>query len=315
MAAQTFRELWSLVLLHVPAAPASLVQSWVQSSYDDLIARRHWAWTRADAVLTTLASRAITVTFTQLSTAITSAGLFVASDAGRQIRVGTSSPIYTIDTVTNANAAVLTQMYAGSSGAATATIHDRYLAMPADFRSIHTVTDPTNQRPVVWWLSAERLDLLDPGRINSDGRFRALVAGAIATSTALSGRILYEAWPGPTAAGSYLLKYFRRTDTLQDDDAFKGVLATYTGALVSGALAEAAKWPGTLTQKNPYFNLQLAKTLKEDFDFSAKQLDLMDDDQYLMDLQEVDLSRFGLSALSGDTTQLRQSDATLADYY
>lgn len=315
MAVQTFRDLWGIVALHVPLAPPTLVQHWVQTAYDELCGRRHWAFLRKEALLTTLAARSLTVTFTQGNTAITSAGGFVSTDAGRQIRVGTNTPVYTIDTVAGANNATLTSAYADTGGALTATIRDIYLPMPADFRSIHTVTDRTIQRPVAWWISKERLDLFDPGRIASDTRFRVLAAASLSTVTSLLGRVTYEAWPYPTAAGAYILSYFKRTDTLQDDDQFQGVIATWPDALMKAALSDAAMWPGTATQKNPYFNLALAKQLRADALETQKMLDVMDDDQYLMDLQQTDLSKYGLAALSADTTLMRQSDATLADYY
>ncbi len=134
-------------------------------------------------------------------------------------------------------------------------------------------------------------------------------------SRCVVGRYTYEAWPYPTAAGSYILQYFTRTDTLADDYQFLGALATWTSVLQKGALAEAAKWPGTPTQKNPYFNLALADRLETEFNTALKSLDVMDDDAYLMDLQQTDLAKFGLAALSADTTLMRESDATLADYY
>lgn len=315
MAVQTFGDLWRLIALHVPLAPPSLIQSWCQTSYDDLIGRRHWAWLRQDALITTLASRSVSVTFTQGLTAISSAALFVATDAGRQIRAGNNTPIYTIDLVVDPSNATLTGIYGEASGAKTASIQDIYLPMPANFRSIHTVTDMTIQRPIAWWISTDRLNLFDPGRIASDTRFRVLAAAHLSQATATLGRYTYEAWPYPTAAGSYILQYFKRTDSLGDDTEFQGALATWTSVLQKGALAEAAKWPGTPTQKNPYFNLSLAKTLEDEYNFALKQIDLMDDDAYLMDLQQVDLSKYGLAALSADTTLMRQSDATLADYY
>lgn len=217
--------------------------------------------------------------------------------------------------MTDASNATLTGLYMGTSGAVTSTIQDIYLPMPADFRAFNSVTDLTIQRPIAWWIAKDRLDLFDPGRIASDTRFRVLAAHALSTVTSLAGRYTYEAWPYPTAAGSYVLSYFIRTDTLTDDTAFTGALATWTSALEKGALAEAAQWPGTPTQKNPYFNLALAKTLSAQFDTLTKSLDVMDDDAYLMDLQQIDLAKFGLAALSADTTLMRQSDATLADYY
>lgn len=315
MAVSTFGDLWRLIALYVPGAPVSLVQSWCQSSYDDLVGKRHWAWLRVNSLITTRASRALDVTFVLGATAITSAAGFVATDVGRQIRAGANQPIYTIDTVTNASAAVLTQLYGEASGVKTASIRDIYLVMPEDFRAIHTVTDMTIQRPVAWWIAKDRLDLFDPGRVAADTRFRVLAANALSDVSSLVGRYTYEAWPYPTAAGSYMLQYFKRTDTLQDDTPFLGALATWTNVLQKGALAEAAKWPGTATQKNPYFNLALGMQLEQEFQVALKSLDVADDDAYLMDLMQVDLSKFGLAALSADTTLMRESDATLADYY
>ena len=127
--------------------------------------------------------------------------------------------------------------------------------------------------------------------------------------------MLYEAWPTPTAAGSYVMSYYIRTDTLANDATFQGVLATYTHALVDGALAQAAKWPGTAERRNPYFNLALANKLQSDFESSCKSLDLMDDDQYLQDLLQIDLARFGLASISASTNLLRASDASVGDYY
>lgn len=316
MAAQTFGDVWRNVALRVPGAPVSLVQDWVQDAYDALNGKRHWAWLRRDLLLTTRASRSLSVTYTNGSTAITSAaGFVVATDPGRQIRAGAGTPVYTIDTVTDTSNAVLTQAYAETGGAKTSTIQDIYLVMPADFRAFHTVTDMSIQRPIAWWISKDRLDLFDPGRIASDTRFRVLAAAQLSQVTSLSGRVTYEAWPYPTAVGTYIVQYFIRTDALTDDTTFTGALATWTEALKKGALAEAAQWPGTVTQRNPYFNLPLADRLRQEFDAMVKNLDILDDDQYLMDLQQTDLSKFGLAALSADTTLMRQSDATLADYY
>jgi hypothetical protein len=315
MAIQTFADLWRLVALHVPAAPVGLVQSWCQTSFDDLCGKRHWAFLRKDALLTTLASRSLTVTFTQGLNTITAVAGFVSTDVGRQLRAGANTPIYTINTVTDASNAVLTGLYAETGGAKTSSIQDIYLPMPADFRAFNTVTDMTIQRPIAWWISKDRLDLFDPGRIAASNRFRVLSAHALSTVTSLAGRYTYEAWPYPTAAGSYIMQYFTRTDALTDDTEFKGALATWTTALQKGALAEAAAWPGTPTQKNPYFNLALAKKFEDEFAAATKALDVMDDDAYLMDLQQIDLAKFGLAALSADTTLMRQSDATMADYY
>lgn len=311
--ASTFRDLWGLVSLHCPLAPTSLVQHWVQNSYDRLLGRRHWSWTRRTHLLTTRAARSVTINVTEGSPVLTGVGVFVASDVGRQL-YGSGTPTYTINTVTDANTAALVENYVGATGQVTLTIGDVYLVMPADFRSIHDVTDRTLQRPIAWWIATDKLDLFDPGRTMSDSRFRALCAAGPSLVTSLSGRVTYEAWPRPTAAGVYILNYFIRTDALDDETILPGLLATYTDSLRTGALAEAAMWPGTAQQQNPYFNLPLARDLRQQFHEACNTIDVMDDDQYLMNLQQVDLSRYGLAALAADTTLLRETDATLADY-
>lgn len=314
MPAQTFRDVWSSVLLHAPTVPVALAQKWVQDGYDKLIANRHWAWTRRQTTLTTQAARAVTVGVQQGSTTITSAGQFVAGDAGRQIRCGTDY-IYTIDTFQDVNTVLLTQPYAETSGTKAATISDIYLLMPEDFRSFYTVQDLVNSRPICWWISGERLDLYDPARQAADSRFRVLVSHQISQRQATFGRVGYEAWPHPTAAGTYILTYFTRMDALANDTPFQGVLATFTKALETYALSEAALWPGTPTQRNPYFNLRLAEALNAEFEKTYQELDVMDDDQYLMNLQQIDLAAFGLASISASTSLLQRTDADVSDYF
>jgi len=314
MAALTYGDVWRRVALHVPGAPASLVQSWVQSAYNTLAGTGHWAWLRKTTVLTTLAARTITVTFTPASTAITSVALFLTTDVGRQIRVP-GQTIYTIASVTDPSNAVLTIPYAETGGALSATISDFYLTMPEDFRSIYEVTDMSLQRPIAWWISRDRLELFDPARIAGDSRFRVMASYELSQVPSLLGRTTYEAWPPPMSVGSYQMMYFKRTDALADDEVFQGDLATKTEALIEGALGWAARWPGTVGQKNPYFNLALSNQHQARFDQERQTLSIMDDDKYLMMLEQIDLAKFGLAALSADTTLMRESDATLADYY
>ena len=315
MAAKTFGDVWRRVALQVPGAPVSLVQEWVQSSYNTLLGNGHWAWLRATTVLTTQAQRSITLAnFTLGSTTVTSAGLFLAADVGRQIRIPNQT-IYTIATVTPPNTLTLTIPFGEPDTAAACVIQDYYVTMPEDFRSVYTVADMDLQRPIAWWISRDRLDLFDPARISSDSKFRVLASYELSLVPSQLGRVLYEGWPTATSVGQYQLTYFKRADTLTDDSIFQGVLSTYTEALVEGALAWAARWPGTADKKNPYFNLALSKLHADKFDAERQTLKVMDDDQYLMMLEQIDLAKFGLAALAADTTLMRSSDATLADYY
>ncbi len=311
--AYTFEQCWRKVLLYVPNLPAFLAREFVQQAYGRAAEMRPWAWKRKDTLLQTAASRSLTVTFTQGSTAITSAAAFVAADAGRQIKV-TSIPIYTIDSVTDASNAVLLETYLGASGAATATILDAYLVCPADFGSFHLIVDPSNRRVVPFWVSDEYLNLVDPHRTSSDTQARLLVHKGLSTRTATLNQVLYEWWPQPTSAKTFPARYFTRPQLLADTDAFKGVLGERGDVLVTGALAEAARWPGTNERPNPYFSLQNHQLLNAQFQKDLLALELRDDDVYGMDLPQVPWHEYG-SWAAYDTHLLRATDATLANYY
>lgn len=310
----TFGDVWREVRLHAPSVPFGLVRIWTQDAYKKLCERRPWGFTRKEFTIQTLAARSITVTFAAGSTAITSAALFVASDAGRQIRVGTF-PSYTIVTVTDASNAILDLAFSGSDGAQTAQILNAYVTMPADFGAFELITDPANQRLISWWHTQEELGRLDPTRTSSDANPRALISRSLSTRAATLGQVQYEWWPYPTAAKTFPCFYRARPVDLADDAVLIGVLGTRTDILVDGALASCAMWPGTEERKNPYFSLAMAKAMKDDFERECATLELRDDDQDLQSWTAAPYQAWGVWDLYGDTSVLRATDATIGDYY
>ena len=61
----TFGDIWRMVRLHAPGAPFSLVRNWTQSAFEELCERRPWTFLSAEARMSTLTSRSLTITFTQ----------------------------------------------------------------------------------------------------------------------------------------------------------------------------------------------------------------------------------------------------------
>lgn len=312
--AYTTEDCWRKVLLHAPEVPVFLAREFVQQAFATLAHQRPALWLRAETLLRTLASRSLTVTFTTGSQAITSAAGFVASDAGRQIKVG-SIPLYTINAVTDPSTATLLEVYRGSSGAQTATIVDAYLACPDDFEAFLTIVDPTTQRQIPYWVTEEVLNQYDPHRTSTGDPARVLVSKMLSQATPTLGRVLYEWWPQPTAARQYPALYRKRPPTLLDTDTLPGVLAQRGDVLITGALAECAAWPGTRDKPNPYFNLNTHRLKKADFLALAQQVALRDDDQAPMDLPQLPWHQWAAWGLAFDTSHLRASDATVGDYY
>jgi len=315
--AQTFGDCWRTVRLYVPAAPTFLVREWVNVAYKRAARLRHWSFLDGEMRLTINAARALTaVTVTRGSTTVSSAGLFLAGDAGRQFRVA-SAPIYTVQTVTDANTIVLDIPYGEDSSAiAAAFIFDGLATMPADFESFRLVADPYTQRRIAYWITEDEVNLLDPTWSVSDAGPRCLVArGGGSTYLPTLGAVQYSYWPRPTAARSYPALYHRQAARIDDTTIFRGVFADAAEVLIDGALAEAALWPGTTDQKNPYFSRQTHDAKQLAFLDGVQHLSLRDDDQSPDDLGKVHWELWPLAGLAFNDVSLRASDATVHDLY
>lgn len=317
MSPQTYGDCWRTVRLYCAAAPTFLAREWVNVAWKQLAASRRWGFQRGELRLTINAARTVSpVTVTRGSATVSSAGLFLAADAGRQFRVGSQAAAYTIQTVTDVNTIVLDQAYGDASSAtASASIHDGYATMPVDFGSFRLIADPYNQRRLAFWIHEDELNVLDPARQASDTGPRLLAARAPSTYTPTLGRMQYEYWPRPTADRSYPALYNKQADNLNDTDTFTGVLADGAQVLIAGALAQAAQWPGTRDQPNPYFNATLAVTKQREFLDGIQKLALRDDEIYPDDLSRIHWERWALADLAYNDQSLRATDATLADLY
>jgi hypothetical protein len=315
--AQTFGDAWRRVRLYVPAAPTFLCREWVNVAYKRLATARHWSFLRGELHLTIGAARAIPLcTVTQGSATVTSVGLFLPADAGRQFRVR-SLPIYTIQTYTDANTIVLDQPFGESSSViAAGTVFDGFATLPADFESFRIIADPYAQRRLAYWITEDQINVLDPWWAVSDAGPRCLITrGGGSTYTPTLGAVQYQYWPRPTTARSYPAIYNKQAALLTDTSILRGVLADQVEVIVDGALAEAALWPGTTDLPNKYFNMAVAAEKKAAFLTGLQHLSLRDDDQAPDDLATVHWEHWPLADLAFDDHALRSTDATVGDYY
>lgn len=307
----TFESVWRAVLLQAPDVPAMTARKFASDAYLQVAARRGWGFLRKQASISVLASRSVTVGVTVGQLTITSAAAFDATDAGRQFRISTGDT-FTIVTFTDASTLVLDRPYTGvTDPAATASILDAYATMPADFARFDTIVDSVQQRRIAWWISQEQLNGLDPQRSNSGSP--TLLSPM--TPAPVSGYARYEWQPRPANAAVYPYLYFARPITPADTDTFTGVLAERGDVIETGALAAAARYPGTADRPNSYFNLALARDLREEFESLALQINLRDDD---ISMQDYVPDEFWARAASwdygGNLQRLRMTDAGIYDY-
>ena len=316
----TFEAAWRRAHLQCEVVPALLVRDWAQDAYRELGSRWGWSFLRKDGIITVQPSRSVALTLTQGSTTVTSAGLFVAGDVGRQLKVpaqsgaATGLPIYTIASFTSVNSIDLDQPYADVGGALTATIFDGYFICPTDFRRFLQIYDRYYLRVIPFWMSEDQIAVADPGRIISDLGPRFLIAADYATDTTHLGQVRYEYWPKPTAFRTYPYLYLRRIDTLSDASVLPGVLSERIDLLDAYVLFKAALYAGTPDKKNPLFSPAVAAQYKQQFEDKLQVLMLEDDNEYPQQAATIHwMRRVGAIAPTG--TLLRQTDATINDYY
>lgn len=279
----TLGEVIAEVQLTAADVPPLLIRAWAKDVFAQLCAGSRWGWQLQIGTVRVPASRSLAaIGLTNGQTAITSAALFVAADAGRQIWLGVGEPVLTIATVTDASNAILTANYDGTTGSYAAQIYTAYYQPGASFQQFIGLTDLSNQRPLPFWLTLEQARLWDPSGVLS-GQSRALIAETLVTplGTTERPRIRYVWWPRNTAGGTYQVRYLAgpQTSTLNEDTEIPGVLADHLYVLKDGILARCAAYPGSGTTKNAYFNLTLAARLGEQYAIGRKDLSIVDDDQ------------------------------------
>lgn len=294
------------VQLTCPAVPPLLIRQWAFDAYAKLLSGQRWGWQRVTTTIRIDPAREdIALVLAPGTATVTSAGLFVAADAGKQILIG-GEPRLTIASFTDANTVVLEEVYEGTSTAVTADIIENFYTPPAAFQQFVTIQDFPNRRPIPWWVSLEQVRVWDP-LFEHVGQPRALFA--------LTSR-RYQWWPANTVGGTYEAVYLvgPTTSSLTDDTALPEPLADRHYVLRDAVLMRCAMYPGTPSEKNPYFNLSLARELQQQFEIGRKDLGIVDDDQ--MPTQVIDNIDWGWvsgrRALSDHNYQY--SDATAVGF-
>jgi hypothetical protein len=207
---------------------------------------------------------------------------YPATDVDRQFRVGTSSPVYTIISVVPGVSYTLDRVYGAATALATgATVLDAYMICPADFQRFIAVLDTVNNWQLRTWMTSDELNAWDAQR-SATGTPWALASLRLKTqgTVSLIGRAQYELWPFALAAKNYPFYYARQPPALADDDPFLGVLSTRGDIILAGALSYAAEWPGTVDQRNLYYNAGLSASKRSQFNDAVDRLEVNDEEMY-----------------------------------
>ena len=301
----TFSDVFRIVRLHCPLAPLHLVRFWTQEAYRQVCDRRPWSWLRSEnEFLITAQKTAGTVTVTNNSAAVVGVGTaFAASDVGRQFRSGTSGPVYSIATHTDATNITIDRVYGGTTAAgASYTILDAYVTMPADFLRFISVLDTSNNWQLHLWITEAELNAWDAQR-SSTGTPWALVNRRRSSLAATVGRAQYELWPYQTSAKGYPYYYIRNPESLADTDTLQDPLNSRSDILVMGAIAQCAGWPGLEGRNNPYFNPTLAASKQKEFSANVDRMEVLDEETYLTWMETTNFQRWPFAPIDAQYLQ------------
>lgn len=254
----TFIEITRSLRLYVPQLPITLAQQFIRDRYRRILAARDWSGCRREAQFLLKAAKSDgSVTFARGDTTIVGVGTaFDAEDVGRQFKVGTGSPVYTIIDVDVMAQELTINMPIGVNDSVEASymIMDAFVTPPADFLRFVVVSNPQMGWRLRTNITSGELSLMDPQRtfVGQPYCLADRMYNVATAADAQSYRPQYEAWPYATSNQTlYYLYMIQGADLINDNDV--PIWPIRSDAIVDGALADVARWPGTMEQPNPYF--------------------------------------------------------------
>lgn len=281
MAQATFREMAREVMVYNPKVPYSLAKRWVRDRYRSVCENYLWSFKLAQGQFgTNNAYTTGTVTMTNASAAVTGSGTtWTSAMTGRQFKV--RNFVYTF-TYVSATTGTLDRLWLNADVSAQAySILNAYFA-PAetDFHSFISILDPANGWRLYQGFTSIELDQFDVQRTSSSTP--RIVASRIYNSSNIPQ---FEIWPHPSTQGMYPYLYEKRVgDLTADSDTPPAVMRS--DVLVKGALCELSRWPGTIEDRNPFYDPTLLqyRMREQEFMSEVNRLLITDQNIYMTDL-------------------------------
>lgn len=293
----SFLEITRSLRLYVPQLPIPLAQQFIRDRYRRMLSARDWSGTRREAefLLSGMKSDGSVDVIRNDVSVIGNGTTFDADDVGRQFKCGTGSPIYTVTAVdVGAQELTLDRVYGVTTAVAQSYyIIDAYLTPPDDFMRFTTIVDPLQGWQLRHWVTQQELNAMDPQRTFFGNPY--LLADKFfnnATAGSSEPKPMYEAWPYNSGTRTLYYNYIIRVpDLIQDADV--PVWPINTDVLVSGALADVARWPGTPDVPNLYYSRpEYWKSYEMDYNDKMITLERQDEDVYSTMLQQWPYSQF-----------------------
>lgn len=155
-------------------------------------------------------------------------------------------------------------------------------ALPHDFQSFVSVVNVADQKYVPFSTSVDEILKADPALAQKGTPDRLIVTAGGGQppwdAPQYLGRLIARGYPVPSGPSTYTAVYNTAPARLDDTTVLPDLIAQNAEVLVTGALAQAALWPGTGDKPNPYFNAGVATAKAAEFHYALQMLSLRDDD-------------------------------------
>lgn len=204
----TYQDCWNKVLLRCPSLSPKLAQDFIVNAFRRIAERRRWSWlVKYGQFITSDVYTTGTVTVVNGSNAVTGSGTtWTGAMQGRQFRVGTSSPIYTIQTVISSTSLELDANFGGASGSAVGyNIYQCFFTVPEDFHQFITVWDPAFNWQLYLDVNQSELNIWDAQRANVGNPFVVSFRDYTTSQNGFVGSVLQVVGSGnsPGASGTF----------------------------------------------------------------------------------------------------------------
>lgn len=302
MAANSFIEITRSLRLYVPELPITLAEQFIRDRYRRILERRDWSGMRREAEFQLNDSKNTgTVAYTRGTDQITGTSTsFDANDVGRQFKAGSGSPVYSIIDVDVPGQILTLDRTIGVKSNATAGyfIMDAYVTPPEDFLQFVVVSDPLQGFRLRHWVTSSELMTMDPQRTFMGQPY--VLADRMFND---GGQPQFEAWPYSTTARTlYYIYLIRPPDLILADDI--PLWPIRSDAIVAGALADVAKWPGTRDSPNPYFaRPDYWKAYEMEYEDKMTEIERRDESIYMTMLQSFPYNNLSLSPFGANFLQ------------
>jgi hypothetical protein len=259
--------------------PETMAERFINNAYRKIIDKRNWygLLVQGEIIVPQVYTEG-NVTFTSGSTAVVGVGTnFTAAMVGRQIRVGFTTPIMTIATVTDATHLTLSLPW----GAQTYTnvgysIFQQLVTFGYNIRRVLSVLNMVQGWQLRMNVPSVAVDAQDTWRSQ-----QGFVTACVSRETAADGSPQYELYPVPTIQQSFpFFAYVQPPDMDGETNTFPYAWIR-SDVIVLSAVADALLFRGKTSK---YYDPHTAQVKLAQFAQEVEKMEQMDDNHYMKDL-------------------------------